>query len=418
MVMEIQFDWPKIYESVLFETATREKSAQLVAQRIAHAIAEDGTQQGQSLGTSPELRDRFGIGKETLIEVTCLLEDRGIARMRRGARGGLIALEQPAQDPAVLLQRYLPGAGMSVDQIVEARRAIEMFQIYHYHVRHRQRLEFERFYQSLILDGRSPLSKPLPSGPWTSGKLHAWLQPFKTALDALFAAKDVPDDGDCTRHSGLVGLSATFLTNEVTRLRHLGIDKLGSEQQLAERIGVSRQVLRQAMRLLEDRGLLTCRRGRSNGIVTAAAHPANIVRSVSDGFAKHCIVEDEFLPVLAILDRINRSLFASKADPARFDTLQKMIEHKDWQNPSTHIRRMHIEWPVLNNPALSLLEQALAAYRSRRAGPKTFVALGDVTLLQQKMHKHVDYMRARNLPEADRQYMEIQSDISVMLDGH
>lgn len=95
-----------------------------------------------------------------------------------------------------------------------------------------------------------------------------------------------------------------------------------------------------------------------------------------------------------------------------------MIAHKDWQNPATHIRRMHIEWPVLNNPALSLLEQSLSAYRSRRAGPKIFVALSDVDLLQRKMHQHVDLMRTRNFVSADLQYMEIQSHISVMLGGH
>lgn len=416
--MEIHFDWPKIYESVLFETATGEKFAQAVARRIEEAIGEDGMREGESLGTSPDLCGRFGIGKETLIEATRLLEDRGIARMRRGARGGLIALRQPVHDPAALLQRYLPGAGMTVDQIVEARRAIEMFQIYDYHVRNRKGVEFERLFRSLILDGRSPLAKPLPSGPWTGGKVQACLAPFQIALDALFAAKDAPAERDGARYGGLVGLSAEFLTDEVTRLRRLGIQKLGSEQQLAERIGVSRQVLRQAMRLLEDKGLLTCRRGRSNGVVTAAAHPASIVRSLGDTFTKQRLGESEFRHILAILDRINRSLFASKADSARFDTLQQMIEHKDWQNPATHIRRMHIEWPVLNNPALSLLEQALSAYRSRRAGPKIFVALSDVDLLQRKMHRHVDLMRARNLPEADRQYLEIHSHISVMLGGH
>lgn len=416
--MEIRFDWPKIYESVLFETTKNEKLAQSVARRITQTMEEDGTPAGESLGTSPDLCERFGIGKETLIEATRLLEDRGIAQMRRGARGGLIALARPAHDPAAILRRYLPDAGMSIDQIVEARRAIELLHIYHYHVRNRQSAQFERLFHTLILDTGSPLAKPLPSGPWSGGKLQPCLQPFQSALDAMLSAKEMPVDNDCARYPGLIGLSADFLTGEAARLRRLGIEKLGSEQQLAERIGVSRQVLRQAMRLLEDKGLLTCRRGRSNGIVTATAHPANIVRGISDAFAKQGLGENEFRDVLAILDRVNRTLFASKANSLRFDRLQHVIAHKDWQKPATHIRRMHIEWPVLDNPALSLLEQSLSAYRSRRAGPRIFVALCEVDLLQQKAHRHVELMRARNFVGADRHYTDMHGHIAGILGRH
>lgn len=416
--MEIRFDWPKIYASVLFETATGEKFAQRVARRIEQAIDEDGTQQGESLGTSSDLCERFGIGKETLLEASRLLEDRRVARMRRGARGGLIALGNTAQDPTTLLKRYLLGAGMSADQIVEARHVIQLLEIQHYLVGHGQHEAFERLFRSLIQDGRSALGKALPSGPWTGAAPHPCLKPFLGALDALLTVKETTEEQESSRYQGLVGLSAEFLASEVARLRQLGIEKLGSEQQLAERIGVSRQVLRQAMRLLEDQGLLICRRGRNNGIVTAAAHPANIVRSLSDSLAIQGLREGDFRHILATLDRINRSLFACKAESSRFDALQHTITHKDWRNPVTHIRRMHIEWPVLNNPALSLLEQALSAYRARRAGPRIFVALSDVDLLRRRMFEHVDLMRARNLEGADRHYMEMHSHIAVLLGGH
>lgn len=416
--MEIRFDWPKIYQSVLFERPTGEKFAQLVARRIERAIDEDGTPQGECLGTSPDLCERFGIGKETLLEATRLLEDRGIARMRRGARGGLIALGQVAPDPAALLTRYLRGAGMSINRIVEARRVIELLQIHDHHVRHGRTAEFEGLFRRLVLDRGAKFGEPFPTGPWTGAKPHPCLKPFLVALEALLVAEEAPKECDSPRFQGLVGLSAEFLANEVARLRSLGIEKLGSEQQLAERIGVSRQVLRQAMRLLEDQGLLTCRRGRSNGIVTAAAHPGTIVRDLSDAFARQGLAERDFRHILGMLDRTNRSLFATKADAGRFDALRQTIEYKEWQNPVTHIRRMHVEWPVLNNPALSLLEQTLSAYRARRAGPKVFVALSDITVLRQKMAEHVDLMSQRNIVGADRHYMEMHGHIAVLLGGH
>nr|ART38476.1 G164 [uncultured bacterium] len=416
--MEIRFDWPKIYDSVLFETMKREKFAQVVARDIEQAIEEDGTPAGGSLGTSPELCERFGVGKETLLEATRLLADRGVANMRRGAHGGLIVLGQRASDPAALLERYLSGVGISVDQILEAQRAIALVGVYGHHIRHGRAEDFNELFRQLVSDGRSPLGKPLPPGPWTAAEVFPCLKPFHTALDALLASKNMSKSDDHARCQGLVGLSADYLTGEVVRLRRIGVEKLGTELQIAERIGVSRQVLRQAMRLLEDQGLLACRRGRSNGIVTAAAHPANIVRSLSDFFASRKLVESDFRHVLSVLDRINRSLFAAKAEDSRFGTLQRMIEQKDWRKPATHIRRMHLEWPVLNNPALSLLEQSLSAYRARRAGPRVFVAIGDTDLLRRRMFEHVDLMRSRDLGGADRRYMEIHSQITVLLGGN
>ena len=56
--------------------------------------------------------------------------------------------------------------------------------------------------------------------------------------------------------------------------------RLGSESQLCERFNVSRLTLRQAIRLLQDSGLVECRRGRGNGLVVLDERTAGTIRLV------------------------------------------------------------------------------------------------------------------------------------------
>jgi DNA-binding transcriptional regulator YhcF (GntR family) len=56
--------------------------------------------------------------------------------------------------------------------------------------------------------------------------------------------------------------------------------RLGSEWELCERFNVSRLTLRQAIRLLQDGGLVDSRRGRGKGLVVRDRRPAGIIRLV------------------------------------------------------------------------------------------------------------------------------------------
>lgn len=417
--MEIRFDWPKIHDSVLFETANGEKCAQTAARRIEYEIEREGTPRGETVGTSPELCERFGLGKETLLEAARLLEDRGVAQMRRGPRGGLISMGRAVTDPARLLQRYLAGAGITIDQIHEARNVFALLDLYDHQVRHGRGDDFAERFHSLLIGNRPVLGELVPAPAPAGAVPNRSLQPFVDALDALLvAAKTAEAAADDGRGHGLVRLATEYLAGEVARMRRLGVDRLGSESQIAERIGISRQVLRQAIGLLEDQGLLICRRGRSNGIVTAAAHPAGIVRSVGDAYARAGLGEDEFRHVQTMLERVNRILFAERAEHFHFGLLQRTVENKVWEKPDTHIRRMHVEWPVINNPALSLLEQVLSGYRARRAGNGIFIAVSDIDALRRRMFEHIDLMRRRDLAGADRCYVDMHGQVTVLLKGH
>ena len=56
-------------------------------------------------------------------------------------------------------------------------------------------------------------------------------------------------------------------------------DSLPSEARMLEQYGVSRESLREGLRLLEAQGLITLRRGPGGGPVVGAVDPANLGRA-------------------------------------------------------------------------------------------------------------------------------------------
>lgn len=419
--MEIQFDWAKIHDSILFEQKAGEKSAQIAARQIEHAIREEGRPVGTVLGTSPALCDRFNVGRETLLEAIRLLEVRGVAKMRRGRFGGLVSLAVPETAAVDSIRRHLALLRLTQEQLCEARRAFELFAAYDLLAQQGQESVFESLFLSLIADGRSPLAHPLPSRFAQAPIRNRALKAFVDAVDALGTGSGAePQENSVCDSAGseLVKLTQDYLVGEMQRMQADGIEKLGNEAQIAERIGVSRQVLRQAMRLLEEQGLLACRRGRSNGIVAPAAHPASLVGTITQAFERDGVRDDEYRPVMFLFDRINRCQFSCKAEPEHFTALEKLVLGRDWGNASTGIRRMHIEWPVIDNPVLSLIEQALAAYRARRAGTLVIVTSGDIGALQQNSVRHLARLRARDLAGADQLNRTMQDQIAKLLGAY
>ncbi|MBU3992950.1 MAG: GntR family transcriptional regulator, partial [Alphaproteobacteria bacterium] len=277
---------------------------------------------------------------------------------------------------------------------------------------------FENLFRGLIADSRSPLAEPLPAQYVDAPIRNRALNAFVEAVDALGAVTCDEHHQDRARDSAgseLVKLTQDYLVGEMRRLHADGLDKLGNETQIAERMGVSRQVLRQAMRLLEEQGLLACRRGRSNGIVAPATHPASLVGSITAAFKRDKLSDGEFRPVLSIVDRTNRCLFACKAEAAHFSALEKCALTKVWWNSATHVRRLHIEWPVIDNPVLTLLEQTLAAYRASRVGERITIAIADIVPLQRNTGRHIALMREGDLIGADQVYMTMQRQITELL---
>src|SRR5690606_24164569 len=117
--VKIRFDWPKIYSSVLARTAAQPKLAETTSQLIERDIAIYGAEPGEMFGTSCEICERYGIGRETLLQAVRLLEQRGVAKMRRGPRGGLIIIGRAGSNTVADLCSYFHQIGMTAEQAAE-----------------------------------------------------------------------------------------------------------------------------------------------------------------------------------------------------------------------------------------------------------------------------------------------------------
>lgn len=101
------------------------KLAESVARRIERDIMSSGWPVGEVLGSEPDLLDRYGVGRSVFREAVRLVEHKRIAHMRRGPGGGLVvrAPELSAVQEAATV--YLQYAQVSLDELFEARIAIE-----------------------------------------------------------------------------------------------------------------------------------------------------------------------------------------------------------------------------------------------------------------------------------------------------
>jgi len=105
-------------------------------------------------------------------------------------------------------------------------------------------------------------------------------------------------------------------------------DRLGREEDLARRFGVSRPTLREALRLLSSSHLIRATKGPGGGIFVAATPEEGIGRSVTDAVARMLSTEnidlDELLETRMLLEVPLAGLAAQRAsveDIARLDAL-------------------------------------------------------------------------------------------------
>ena len=101
------------------------KLAAVVADRMLGDIAEEGWAEGEVVGSEAELLDRYGVSRAVFREAVRLLEHLQVARMRRGPGGGLMVLEPTVDSVTDAVSVYLFYVGAEIDEVIEARLALE-----------------------------------------------------------------------------------------------------------------------------------------------------------------------------------------------------------------------------------------------------------------------------------------------------
>jgi DNA-binding FadR family transcriptional regulator len=311
--------------------------------RLAHEFAtllqrdfvSSGCRSGEVIGTLADIRQRYGLGRWACRETVGILEMRGWLESRRGAGGGLVLTLPTIRDLAKLTLLHLYLKGLHVDQIIEARWTI-----------HRALV------RKLLADGsaqRTNHANPLlPSGSlfsrWlsnqTGNRAFSFLMEFLTALydecvelpdtgtsaceKLLWTAIRRGDETSATatleeflasterlRAGDAVALPRVFardggssvathsarlaqrLLRDIAQLARSGLSDLGTEAAIGEHHQLNRDIVRRALRMLEDIGIVVPRRGRQGGLTRREPDLAVIIELLPPLLAQHDVIPAE-----------------------------------------------------------------------------------------------------------------------------
>jgi DNA-binding FadR family transcriptional regulator len=441
--MSISFDWPHIYGALLSQSVAPPKSAFAAARQMERDIFEESWPAGAVFADQQNLLRRYGFSRAILREAVRLLEDRGVARMRRGPGGGLVILPISAAVIVSTVTEYFAGRQVTADQLRQGRAALEIA------ITYRRCLgegvtavrQFTEDFRSrlraapgagLLGAGTEALQRPRSSAG------NAFTALFASCIDAIEERMHVPVHEDkAADGAGALPRTRRCRAHELARVLTLELDhaqvagvarvgtarvgtaRVGTAAELCERHNVGREVLGQAIRLLESRGVVDCQRGRTHGLHAGVQDAAALVERVVAYFSSIRLSWHELDGVARMLSRIVRMTLAAEATPSQRQTmLDRLDALHDWSDaPAVVTAQLHAEWAMVANPVLRFMEQCATAYYARVAGP-VWPCLDDTQTARFRVQQR-SYMEAiarGALVDADRLVEAICSRIDLMRD--
>ncbi len=403
-----------------------ERSSQLaeeLARRIEDDIASLGLAPGCTLGSLRVLSERYRLGRAVVREAVGLLERRGLGRMRPGPCGGFILEKPHPQRVAAELADHFRASGIALHHLLDAREAVDRMVV---------RMAAlaapgERWAAALdacigaggltgLLTARAELAR-LAGQPVLellseclnvlttdfAAPADRWEQPQSAGAlrDVLAAVRlglvDAAVDAAARAHQQLLtrlaepngpraavvaavpaitagSLPATIarrLAAQIQRTGQAGARR-GSEWDLCERIGVSRLTLRQAIRLLQDSGLVECRRGRGNGLVVRDRRASGCIRLMLGYLISE---KPDPLAMGAILLQLNcfvPALAVARASPAERERLRAALGHLERCDSIERfdlLRLVQLVSRLADSPIIDLFSRSFAAYEARFRAP-------------------------------------------------
>lgn len=327
----------RIYIASAYDGEPGARLAEELARRIEDDIAGLAIAPGASLGSLRELAERYRAGRSVVREAVGLLERRGLGRLRPGPCGGFILARPRAGEIGATLADHFLSGSIAPHQVEDVREALEL------------------------------MSRNCAGDPVTT-LMAACLTGFEAGAGT--AQRPIPC-GDAARPAASGGTRAAAiarrLAEEIQRTRSAG-SRLGSEWDLCERFGVSRLTLRQAIRLLQDSGLVECRRGRGNGLVIRDRRTSGNIRLMLA-----YLIGEKLDPMAAgtLLFQLNAfvpALAVSRAGLQQRRQLELALSRLEACESFDRVDLLalvHLVSRMADSPVIDLFSRCLAAYEAR-----------------------------------------------------
>jgi DNA-binding FadR family transcriptional regulator len=413
----------RIYVASTSEDLEAVRLAETLARRIEDDIAAQTIPPGGVMGSLRELSERYSVGRAAAREGVALLERRGLGRLRPGPYGGFIVAKPSSELVGATLADYFRMIGTTRTQIGDAREALDLTVAdcllaagrageaakalpdplaattwLDWHLELRSTLASQTAEPALGMFAACPeeltrevLQEAAEPADWRdqAARLHAELVAGLAAADAEAVAAALADlqntlgpwtegkgDGvalpeiDMARHADdrtLATLVARRMAHEILHRCSPG-HRLGSEWDLCERYNVSRATLRQAIRQLQDSGLVECRRGRGNGMVVRDPRGTGSIRLAVAFLISHQMDPGVAGTILFQLNRFVPALAVGRAtveDRIRLAETIALAGQRDPIDRYDLLRLVQLVSELANSPIIDIFSRCLAAYEAR-----------------------------------------------------
>jgi DNA-binding FadR family transcriptional regulator len=454
------------------------KRAAKVADRMIEDVMALGWPVGEVLGSEGDLLERYQVSRAVFREAVRLVEHQQVARTRRGPGGGLVISEPTigAVIDAVVL--YLHRVDARLDEIFEARIILEDLatQLAPERMDEMELNELRRFAQS---DPVEPESDPrelhaLVAAMSHNGGLQLFVDVFNQVAQlyspdyqrlgsavgteaihahAMIADALIAGDAGLARRRMRKHLEAEaefFRRRRSTRqllpdsvvLADTGLGKgaetvarritqtivaenlqpgdlVGTEPELIEREGVSRALLREAVRLLEHHHIARMRRGPGGGLFVMAPSADAVTEVTAIYLVRRGMQLPELAEMRTGVEVAITDLAAERIDEAGMAGLQDALTHEENATPAERVEAVHdlhaavaaaAQNRVLNLVALVLIRLS-RLHQIERLAPRTqreiqeevlrthqgiaaAITAGDREVARHRMRRHLEALGA------------------------